>query len=322
MAGDNTFPSFEEFKVLPDTEEPYIFSISLPEVKGQLRFQKQGSITLSDGSLESSDKMADVSGLRHFNELPLVELNFVIEGRIIQRQSHLPGELTFTRGYHNIMFNQGEWEHNRFIGSGVHNTFTVNIHTDRFVQLFDAHSHQMDDLTEKIIAQRPFLVHRPDQHFTSSMQAVIHSMWDNPYKGGMKSLYLEVRTMELMLLQWQQFNAPAVPGKLPWRKEDLDKMYFAREILQQRIQDPPSLAGLARLCGLNEFKLKKGFREVFGTTVFGYFNTLRLEQAHQLLCNTSLSVSEIAYQTGWAHPQHFNRAFKRHYGITPGQVRR
>jgi len=319
---ENTFPTFEEFKSLPDSEDPYIFSITLPEITGRLRMQKQGSITLSDGTLELSDKMAGISGLKHFNDLPLVELNFVMEGHIAQRQSHLPDELTFTRGYHNIMFNQGEWEHNRFLGNGIHNTFTVNIHTERFVQLFDANSHQMDGLAESVAAQRPFLVHRPDQRSTPAMQSIVSSLWDNPFKGGMKSLYMEVKTIELLLLQWQQLNGPVASGNMPWRKDDLDKMHLAREILQQRIQDPPSLTGLARLCGLNEFKLKKGFREVFGTTVFGYFNTLRLEQAHRLLRNTHLSISEIAYQTGWAHPQHFHRAFKKHYGITPGQVRR
>jgi AraC-like DNA-binding protein len=179
----------------------------------------------------------------------------------------------------------------------------------------------MDILTEKVAVLQPFLVHRPGLPFTPSMQAVVQSMQDNPFTGGMKRLFLEARTMELMLLQWQQFNSPAMPVKMPWRKEDVEKMHLAREILQQRIQDPPSLAELARLCGLNEFKLKKGFREVFGATVFGYFNTLRLEQAHLLICNTSLSISEIAYQTGWAHPQHFNRAFKKHYGVPPGRVR-
>lgn len=321
MAGENTFPTFEEFKNLPDAEDPYVFSITLPEVRGYLRMLKQGSITLSDGGLELSDEIAGASGLKHFNELPLVELNFVMEGHIAQRQGYLREELTFVRGYHNIMFNQGEWEHNRFMGGGSHHTFTVNIHTDRFIQLFQAHSHEMDALTKKVAALQPFLVHRPELSFTPSMQAVVQSMQDNPFTGGMKRLFLEARTMELMLLQWQQFNSPAMPVKMPWRKEDVEKMHLAREILQQRIQDPPSLAELARLCGLNEFKLKKGFREVFGTTVFGYFNTLRLEQAHLLICNTSLSISEIAYQTGWAHPQHFNRAFKKHYGIPPGQVR-
>jgi len=321
MAGENTFPTFEEFKHLPDSEEPYVFSIILPEVRGHLRMLKQGSITLSAGGLELTDKMAGISGLKHFNELPLVELNFSIEGRILQQQSYLKEELTFVRGYHNIMFNQGEWEHNRFIGSGSHNTFTVNIHTGRFIQLFEGHSHEMDCLTEKVAALQPFLIHRPGQPFTPSMQTLIQSMQSNPFKGGMKRLYLEAKTMELMLLQWQQFSTPALPVRTPWRKEDIDRMYLVREILQQHILDPPSLAELARRSGLNEFKLKKGFREVFGTTVFGYFNTLRLEQAHLLLCNTRLSISEIAYQTGWAHPQHFTRAFKKHYGITPGQIR-
>jgi len=317
----STFPTFEEFSSLPDSEEPYVFSITLPEVKGYLRMQKQGAITLSDGGLELSDKMAGLSGLRHYNDMPLVEMNFTLAGKIIQRQGHIKDELQFTKGYHNIMYNQGEWEHNRFIGGGIHNTFTINIHTDRFVQLFAGHSKEMDLMTDNVQMQRPFLTHRAHRPFTPAMQSIIQLLWNNPFCGGLKGLYMEAKTMELLLLQWQSFNAP-VPDKKPWRKEDLDKLYAAKEILQQRIQDPPTLSALARCCGLNEFKLKKGFREVFGVTVFGYFNTLRLEQAHLLLCTTSLSISEIAYRTGWAHPQHFHRAFKKQYGITPGGLRK
>ncbi|HVU98748.1 MAG TPA: AraC family transcriptional regulator [Puia sp.] len=318
---DNTFPTFEEFSSLPDSEEPYVFSITLPEIKGHLRMQKQGAITLSDGGLELSGKMADLSGLRHYNDMPLVEMNFTLEGKIIQRQGHIKEELLFTKGYHNIMYNQGEWEHNRFMGGGIHNTFTVNIHIDRFAQLFAGHSKEMDLLTDNVRTQRPFLTHRPGRSFTPAMQSVIRLLWNNPFRGGLKGLYMEAKTMELLLLQWESFHASAPYAKNPWRKEDIDKLHAAKEILQQRIQDPPTLTALARCCGLNEFKLKKGFREVFGVTVFGYFNTLRLEQAHLLLRTTSSSISEIAFQTGWAHPQHFHRAFKKQYGITPGASR-
>jgi len=283
--------------------------------------QKQGAITLSDGELELSDKMAGLSGLKHYNELPLVEMNFTIGGKIIQRQGHIKEELLFTKGYHNIMYNEGEWEHNKFIGGGAHNTFTVNIHTDRFVQLFAAHSGEMDLLTENVQRQRPFLMHRPGTTYTPAMQSIIRSLWNNPFRGSSKKLFMEAKTIELLLLQWSSFHEPGAT-KTSWRKEDLDKLHAAREILQQHIQTPPTLATLARMCHLNEFKLKKGFREVFGITVFGYFNTLRLEQAHLLLLSSRLSISEIAYQTGWAHPQHFHRAFKKQYGLTPGQLRK
>jgi AraC-like DNA-binding protein len=82
------------------------------------------------------------------------------------------------------------------------------------------------------------------------------------------------------------------------------------------------LAELARLCGLNEFKLKKGYKEAFGATVFGHFNSMRMKQALLLLRNTDRSITEIAYETGYAHSQHFNRAFKKEFGISPGEARR
>jgi AraC family transcriptional regulator, transcriptional activator of the genes for pyochelin and ferripyochelin receptors len=316
-------PSFEDFKRLPESEDPHVFNISMPEVKGHFRMLKKGSITLTDGCIQLSDAVAcGHSGMRHFNELPLVEMNFVQEGNIVQKNSYLPDELHFAKGYHNIMYNQGEWEHNRFVGGGVHNTFTIHMFADRFAGLFSAHSAELDNLAEKVLAGKPFLIEQPARIYTPYMQTVINALWNCPLRGGLKSLYLETRITELMLLQWGLFTLAPKSFSVLKNKADMEKMHLAKELLLKDIYNPPSLAELAQLCGTNEFKLKKGFKEVFNDTVFGYFNTIRLEQAMQLIRDTGKTMAEIAHETGYAHQQHFTRAFKKQFGVTPGSLRK
>ena len=319
---DYIVPSFEEIQGLPDREDPYCFPVFLPEIEGQLRILKLGSMGLSEGCLELSDNMAEQSGVRHFNDQRLLEMNFVMSGNIRQRVGFLPGEMHFVKGYHNLMYNVGEWEQNRFVGGGGHNTFTVHVCADRFVQLFAAHSSMMDGLIGKLANDTPFMVDRPAMAYTPQMEGVIHSLWNNPFTGGVKRLYLEVKMMELLALQWDQLMRVERPVSVLRNKEDVETMHLARELLLRNIHCPPSLAQLARMCGTNEFKLKRGFKEVFNETVFGYFNSVRLEEARLLVLSTKKTLTEIAGEMGFAHPQHFSRAFRKRFGVAPGELRK
>jgi len=78
---------------------------------------------------------------------------------------------------------------------------------------------------------------------------------------------------------------------------------------------------LARLAGLNDYKLKAGFRQVFGTTVFGYLRQQRLEQARQLLQAQEISVTEAAATVGYSSQGHFAAAFRKQFGINPKDLR-
>ncbi|WP_249664415.1 helix-turn-helix transcriptional regulator, partial [Lysinibacillus sp. D4B1_S16] len=74
------------------------------------------------------------------------------------------------------------------------------------------------------------------------------------------------------------------------------------------------LMELSRLIGLNDFKLKKGFKEMYGTTVFGYLREKRLEQASLLLQNGTMNVMEVANAVGCSNPSHFAEVRKEKYG--------
>lgn len=77
---------------------------------------------------------------------------------------------------------------------------------------------------------------------------------------------------------------------------------------------------LSKIIGMNEFKLKRAFKQFYGTTVFNYLKRMRMQRALDLLQNTDHKVLYIAYEVGYQNPGHFARAFRDVYGINPGEV--
>jgi AraC-like DNA-binding protein len=75
------------------------------------------------------------------------------------------------------------------------------------------------------------------------------------------------------------------------------------------------------MAGLNEFKLKKGFKETFNQTVFEYLSDVRLETARNDLLNTGKSVTEIACELGYSSLQHFSAAFSKKFGVSPKKMK-
>lgn len=109
-------------------------------------------------------------------------------------------------------------------------------------------------------------------------------------------------------------------GQLPCRKDRVALEGVAAE-LDANPGKPHTLADLARHHFLNEFKLKKGFREYFGTTVFGYLRQRRMEYAYKRLTETHDTIIEIANTAGYSNASHFARAFQEVHGCRPSDVR-
>lgn len=137
----------------------------------------------------------------------------------------------------------------------------------------------------------------------------------------LKRMLLETKVLELMLLQMNQMfeeNCPVCSLK----KSDVEKMHSVRKFILANMAKDYSLGELAREVGTNEFTLKKGFKELFGMTVFGFWNMVKMDQAKKLLLDSELNIGEIAGKVGFKHPQHFTTAFKRRFGIVPSQFRK
>ncbi|NJL57610.1 helix-turn-helix transcriptional regulator [bacterium] len=151
------------------------------------------------------------------------------------------------------------------------------------------------------------------------MQLILNQILSCPYQGIVKRLYFESKILELIALQLLELRETSQPSTstIKLNPEDINCLHEAKAILLRRLEAPPSLTELARQVGLNARKLKQGFRQVFGTTVFGYLRDRRLEQAKQLIATGQIKVKDAAHSVGYASPASFNAAFRQKFGINP-----
>ncbi|MEY3038592.1 MAG: hypothetical protein RL143_1159, partial [Pseudomonadota bacterium] len=84
---------------------------------------------------------------------------------------------------------------------------------------------------------------------------------------------------------------------------------------------PPTIHQLARALGLNEAKLMRDFKQLFGQTIFDFTQNIRMDAAKTLLETTSKSITEIAFDVGYEYSSNFTTAFKRRFGVPPSVAR-
>jgi AraC family transcriptional regulator, transcriptional activator of the genes for pyochelin and ferripyochelin receptors len=152
---------------------------------------------------------------------------------------------------------------------------------------------------------------------TLEMHHVLQQILNCPYQNWTRQFYLESKALELLLLWLSQTNGAEGSQSCKLSPADINCIHQAKDILVHRLHQPPSLLELARQVGLNDRKLKQGFRQVFGTTVFGYLHDYRMQQAHQLLSAGQTNVKETAQRVGYASQSAFNAAFKKRFGLNP-----
>ncbi len=99
--------------------------------------------------------------------------------------------------------------------------------------------------------------------------------------------------------------------------DDIKAIYAVKYRLQAHLDQAPDIASLAREAGMSQPKLRKLFKQTFGTGVFEYYQTARMQEAARLLKENRLTVSEVGYQLGFTNLSHFTRVFEQHIGQKP-----
>jgi AraC-like DNA-binding protein len=135
-------------------------------------------------------------------------------------------------------------------------------------------------------------------------------------------LMLEAQAIELLslavnLLETAQERTQ--PAAATLSRRDRKRLRDAHDLMLERLDHPWTLREIARFAGMNENKLKCGFRALFGSSVYAYLQQRRMETAAQLLRQGDASIIEVALAVGYSSPSHFSKLFRRYFGTAPRQ---
>lgn len=151
------------------------------------------------------------------------------------------------------------------------------------------------------------------------IQAVIHQIMNIPGNLIPRHLYLESKALELISLQIAGLDSgnKKLGQSLLLSKEEKKRIPCARDLLIKNLEAPPTLKNLSSYSGISINKLQAGFRERYGSSVFGFLREYKLQKAKILLEQTKMNVSQTAWAVGYVNVSHFSAAFKKKFGILP-----
>lgn len=266
-------------------------------------------------------KFTELLSFTGSSEADVVRLHFGMKGDYRFSYKQLGQSFDLIGGHHNIMYSRGfdiEIENKTL----EIETFGVQFPKELFIKYTGEASDALKEFSEDIILGRNVLLSRHWGAIDSAIQQVLQQIIGCKYTGELKRLFLFSKSIELLVLCADSYqNASDKKELLIKSKTDKEKIIAVRDLINERVSSPPNLSEIAKIVGLNEYKLKRGFKETFSSTIFGYLTDQRLNLARQYLLDSDKTAAEISSDLGYSTPQHFNNAFKKKFGITPYSVR-
>jgi AraC-like DNA-binding protein len=196
---------------------------------------------------------------------------------------------------------------------------TIFIEPEIFQSFFSNSTEQLTPELQQLIRPIEQECYTRVATLTPIMENVLWQILQCPYRGFAKRMYLEAKAFEIVSLVLEK-EIEMQTGNLEHRTlkpGTVERIYQAKAFLLKNLHDPPSLITLAEQVNLSDYTLKRGFRELFGKTIFGYLHDYRLEQARQLLETGEMNVTEVAQAVGFASRSYFATAFKKKFGCNP-----
>lgn len=181
-----------------------------------------------------------------------------------------------------------------------------------------------DNLTDDILNFRHATSFSKTVPLCGKTRMVLEALLNHTYTDTLENIFVNAQTQMLLLYSLDcmlgEKEIDTVNCKFLANEADREKIVKAREILIQHIGEPITIKELSRKVAINECYLKKGFKELFGTTVFDFYQSQRMEHAKYLLYEKGLSVTEVSMLLGYSSISHFSTAFKKHTGLKPCEL--
>lgn len=229
----------------------------------------------------------------------------------------------------------GSYQHNLFYSQhniadegvlkfeGSHSSmFMIQFTKDSFLRITQDANDALNRFNENVFNSKTAILSPVNLPLNAPMQNIICNIVNCRYKDDLKKMFLLSKCIEFLVLQAEACNY-STDDSSGYIKTDYDKdcIMYAREYIMSNLEAPPSLSDLSKIVGINEYKLKRGFKELFGNTVFGYLSDARLEIAKNDLLKSKKTAGSIASELGYSSIQHFSNSFKKKFGFSPNKLK-
>jgi len=295
------------------------YQIEHPAIRGTDRFIELDQIKISYKKF-TIQKPVQIKVEHHG---PLLKCQFELKGT----SSYLPAD---RKAEHKIHINQ---QHCQLFGlpqvdgwiqyNSSHEALDLMIDMDLLVQIMEEEDLAIPQFLESIKNKECTKLFEKPIAIDVKSEQLIQEIINLPFKGNISRIYLQSRAIELLIIAIKK--AMMISNSLICSSRFCQKDKQILMAIKEHIEKNPAahyeLLTLARNFGINDFKLKKGFKELFGYTVFQYILCQRMERAQYLILNTDLEIKEISGILGYKYPQYFSKLFLKYYQLLPNQMR-
>ncbi|PVD52230.1 hypothetical protein DC498_10935 [Terrimonas sp.] len=155
-----------------------------------------------------------------------------------------------------------------------------------------------------------------------TIKELINQILSCPYDEKTRQFYFDLKVREVLYHMLENAYRKDI-SKLSFTPWEINRIHEAKNILLNHISSkPPSVRKLSRLVALNEYKLKKGFRQYFNSSIGKWMQEQKFQYSRELILNTNKPIKEICTMAGYPLTTNFITAFRRRFGVTPGDLRR
>jgi AraC-like DNA-binding protein len=254
----------------------------------------------------------------------IITIRFVLSGKLSITFDEI-GTLHIPQASSSIMFTQEnrpfelEIDDSRHLSSVTFHLHPSTLHTD-----FEMDQNKFPEHLQDILYGRADKKHLYNFPITPAMMNNVLELLQMPYVGARRRKFTQAKAIELICRLFQEIedDFDAKPVVTTTAHSIKTKIYDAQRILVEQYKKPPTLSEVARRVGLNRTSLCHEFRATFGTTVFEFCQSYRMNKARELLQDRNLSISQVADEVGYDYPSNFTAAFKRHFGDLPKTSRK
>ncbi len=250
-----------------------------------------------------------------------IQLVYVFSGQTVMQHQGLRSAVTLEDGQYNLFYlhedtGQQEWMNH---SNKSHQGLEICLTPAFITQFLPEDSPDFQHFVTSMTKDQSTALTNYSPVITPTMMHIIRSIMHTNTPASLKKLFLYSRIMELLMLQFEHMYCGSDSRGIS--KQNKERMFEVKSFLEVQLEPTFSIRSLAKDFATNEFTLKKEFKQLFGKSIFDYWNEVRFNYAGRLL-KEGYSIQQLADKMGYSSPQNFSTAFKRRFGIIPSAYKK